>query len=389
MPRLPSGTVTLVFTDIERSTRLLRRLGDAYGAALEEHRALVRGAMASTGGVEVEMRGDSFLFAFESARAAVDAAIDARQGLAAHLWPEGAEFRIRIGVHTGEPRLAGDGYVGIDVHRAARIGDAGHGGQIVLSEATRALVGDAFALRELGAYRLAGLERPELLYDLAGPAFPPLRAERVESRKRRRAARRPVDVGWRIHTLGNTALAGAVLSAARLLDAADRVLGVTDRQALVDRVADHERRAGAAPHVAAAAAELSTQLVALDRLPERCRALAEAIDDLGARLDELNADELEDERLRIAGLARSLEETIAAAPSPPRIPPGKLHRTRRRGIYRVGATFVVLEHDEDGVIEPHPAASLAEALTLRESLRAARRRPHRFPGMPEPPPGFR
>src|SRR3954468_2480117 len=150
MARLPSGTVTLVFSDIEGSTRLLRRLGEAYAATLEAHRRLLRGACAAAGGAEVEIRGDSFLFAFTPAHPAVRAAVEAHRALAAHDWPEGGAVRVRIGVHTAEPQPTADGYVGLDVHRAARIGEAGHGGQVVLSEATRALVGDEFPLAELG-----------------------------------------------------------------------------------------------------------------------------------------------------------------------------------------------------------------------------------------------
>src|SRR3954452_20119034 len=229
MTRLPSGTVTLVFSDIERSTRLLHRLGEAYGPAREQHRALMRAAMTAAGGVEVETRGDSFLFAFASARAAIGGAVAADQALASHDWPEGAVFRVRIGVHTGEPQRTGDGYVGIDLHRASRIGDAGHGGQILVSDATRALVGDTVALRELGEFRLDGLERPERLYQvvaegLAAQVPSPRGAPQQPARRAR--GRRPVDVGWRCHARGNQGLTGAVLSAARLLDDAARVLAV-------------------------------------------------------------------------------------------------------------------------------------------------------------------
>jgi class 3 adenylate cyclase len=375
MARLPSGTVTLVFSDIEGSTKLLRRLGPAYAPALDEHRMLVRTAFAASGGVEVETRGDSFLFAFGSAHAAVRAAVDAHRALATHTWPEGGVVRVRIGVHTGEPQLTADGYVGLDVHRAARIGDAGHGGQIVLSDATRALVGGEFALRELGEYRLAGLERPERLYDLAGADFPPLRTERQQPRRRERR-RRPTDVGWHVHALGHDALAGSVLAAIRLLRDAERILETVDRDALAARAADHARRAAVAPHVALAAGELAAQLAALDRLPERRRAVEDAIADLDARIDGLAADEVDDERARLSAVAQSLEQTIAAAPSPPQIPVGKLRRTRRRAIYRVGGTFVVLERGEHGVKLRHTADTIDEALLLRESLRAARRGPH-------------
>src|SRR3954469_8257436 len=164
MAGLPSGTVTLVFSDIEGSTRLVHRLGPAYPEVLAAHRDVMRNAFSA--GIEVETRGDSFLFVFESARTAVGAAIEAQRARATHIWPEGGRVRVRIGVHAGEPEQTGDGYVGLDVHRAARIGDAGNSGQVVVSDTTRALVGDEFALRELGEYRLAGLEQPERLYDV-------------------------------------------------------------------------------------------------------------------------------------------------------------------------------------------------------------------------------
>lgn len=381
MTVLPSGTVTLVFSDVERSTRLLHRLDDAYGPALEQHRALVRTATTEAGGMEVETRGDSFLFVFASAHAAVDGAVAAQHAMAAHQWPPGAAFRIRIGVHTGEPQLTGQSYVGIDVHRAARIGEAGHGGQVLVSDTTRALVGAAVVLRELGEFQLSGLERPERLYQVVAPGlasdFPPLRTAAYEPPRQRTRMLRPVDVGWRCQTLGDAGLTGAVLSAARLIDDAARVLSLVDRHALAARVSDHERRAGVAPHVAAAAAELAAELAALDRLPERRRAVEEAIGELDARLEELGPDDLEDERAKIAALAHSLEQTLATAPAAPPIPLGKLRRTRRRAIYRAGNAFVVLERDEHGVRVPRPAATLDEAILVRESLRASRLHPHR------------
>ena len=399
MTRLPSGTVTLVFSDIEGSTRLLRQLGSAYASVLEEHRSLIRGAFTAAGGEEVETRGDSFLFAFASARRAVDGAVAAQRALASHAWPKGAAVRVRMGLHTGEPQLAAEGYVGLDVHRAARIGDAGNGGQIVVSEATRALVGDVVVLRDLGDYRLGGLEAPERLYDVLIDGLPSglgrLRAQRL---RRSHRHLRATDVGWRIHTLGSLAppglarpieaLAGSVLAAARIADEAGRAVETVDRTALAALVEDHRRRAGVAAHVARAADELESQLTALDRLPERRQALDDAVSALGGRLDDLEArlragppaavaDELEYERTRLAAVAASLEETIAAAPSPPQVPLGRLRRTRRRGIYRVGEAFVVLEPDEHGAKQPRPASSLYDAIAIRDALRAARRGPHR------------
>ena len=128
MRTLPTGTVTFLFTDIEGSTKLLQRLGDEYARALGEHQALLRAAFAAHDGAEVDTQGDAFFITFASASAAVAAAADATRALARHAWPEGAALQVRIGLHTGVPALAGDHYVGLDVHRAARIAAAGHGG---------------------------------------------------------------------------------------------------------------------------------------------------------------------------------------------------------------------------------------------------------------------
>src|SRR5437762_2838864 len=164
---LPSGTVTFLFTDIEGSTRLLHELGDAYAEALAEHRRVLRGAFAAHGGVEVDTQGDAFFVAFSRAADALAAARDGQATLA-----EGP-IRVRMGVHTGEPLATDEGYVGIDVHRAARIGAAGHGGQVVVSHATRALV--ANGLHELGEHRLKDFADPIALYHLGDGSFPPLK----------------------------------------------------------------------------------------------------------------------------------------------------------------------------------------------------------------------
>src|SRR2546423_6552256 len=168
MRNLPSGTVTFLFTDVEGSTRLLHEMGDAYADALAEHRQMLRKAFARHGGVEVDTQGDAFFIAF--ARAS-DALAAAREATAALDGP----IRVRIGLHTGEPLLTDEGYVGIDVHRAARIAAAGHGGQILLSRSTRDLcAGDA--LRDLGEHRLKDLTAPERIYQLGDAEFPPLKS---------------------------------------------------------------------------------------------------------------------------------------------------------------------------------------------------------------------
>ncbi len=171
MSELPTGTVTFLFTDIEGSTGLIQKLGERFLTVLGEHAATVRRALSEFGGVEVNTEGDSFFAAFRTPVDAVPAAVAIQRGLAAHVWPEGAPVRVRIGLHTGEGVLGGKDYVGIDVNRAARIAGAAHGGQILISEATRGLVEHALpegtALRDLGPHRLKDIVHPEHLYQLA------------------------------------------------------------------------------------------------------------------------------------------------------------------------------------------------------------------------------
>jgi predicted ATPase/class 3 adenylate cyclase len=176
MGALPSGTVTFLFTDIEGSTRLIQRLGAAHREVFETHAGLLRQAMARAGGVEVAERGDGFFFVFRGAAEAVMAAAAAQRALAAHHWPPEGQVRVRMGLHTGEGMLGGDNYMGLDVNRAARIGAAGHGGQVLLSQTTGALVRDSLpadlCLRELGRHRLKDLPLPEPLFQLVADGLP-------------------------------------------------------------------------------------------------------------------------------------------------------------------------------------------------------------------------
>jgi predicted ATPase/class 3 adenylate cyclase len=167
---LPSGTVTFLFTDIEGSTKLLHELGaKAYAEALAEHRRVLREAFARHGGVEIDTQGDAFFVAFPTAPGAVQAAQEAKEALASGL------LRVRIGILTGTPHLAEEGYVGVDVHRAARIAACGHGGQVLVSASTAALLGTD-ALRDLGMHRLKDLTAPERIYQLGDDDFPPLKS---------------------------------------------------------------------------------------------------------------------------------------------------------------------------------------------------------------------
>src|SRR5437588_809855 len=170
MRELPTGTVTLLFTDIEGSTRLLQQVGPRYDGILTECRQLLRAAFHRWNGYEVDTQGDAFFVAFARATDAVSAAVGMQRALAAHPWPDGATVHVRIGLHTGEPQRSAEGYVGLDVHRAARLMSAGHGGQVLLSQTTRDLVQhdlpDGVSLRDLGEHRLKDLQRPSCLYQL-------------------------------------------------------------------------------------------------------------------------------------------------------------------------------------------------------------------------------
>jgi len=168
----PRGTVTLLFSDIEGSTRLLQRAGDAYADLLAAHRRLLREAFARHRGFEMDSEGDAFFIAFESANDAAAAAADAQLALTGHDWPDGNEVRVRMGLHTGEPRAVDGRYVGLDVHAGARIMAAGHGGQVLVSESTRALLDDRFQLRDLGAHRLKDLSASQQLYQLQVEGLP-------------------------------------------------------------------------------------------------------------------------------------------------------------------------------------------------------------------------
>ncbi len=175
----PSGVVTFLFTDIVGSTRLLQQLGDRYASVLAEHQRHIRAALQAHHGVELGTEGDAFFVVFQQASDALAAAIEAQRALLAHAWPEHAPLRVRMGLSTGQPAVTPNGYVGIDVTRAKRICDAGHGGQILMSPTTReAIAGEPIQVKDLGRHRLKGLVQPERVFQIAAPdlpaEFPPL-----------------------------------------------------------------------------------------------------------------------------------------------------------------------------------------------------------------------
>lgn len=174
MANLPTGTVTFLFSDVEGSTALLKRLGDtAYADLLAMHRRLVRETFAAFGGREIDTQGDAFFYSFTRARDAVGAAIEVQRAHAKARWPGEASVRLRIGLHTGEPAVGDEGYTGLDVVRASRIAATGRGGQVLLSDATRAIIGDdlpeGVVVRPLGRRQLRDIDRPEPLSELAIP----------------------------------------------------------------------------------------------------------------------------------------------------------------------------------------------------------------------------
>jgi class 3 adenylate cyclase len=170
MPALPSGTVTFVFSDIEGSTALLKQLGERYDGVLSDHRRLMRECFTERGGVEIDTQGDAFFFAFPRARDAVEAAVEAQRAHAAHEWPDGRAVHVRMGLHTGEPAVGSEGYLGLDVVRAARLCTAGKGGHVLLSDTTRALVGaslpEGVSIFPLGERRLKDIDEPERVFEL-------------------------------------------------------------------------------------------------------------------------------------------------------------------------------------------------------------------------------
>ena len=183
-----AGTVTMLFTDIEGSTTLVQTLGAAYGDLVCDHNNLLRAVAAQHGGQVVDTQGDAFFFAFPTAKAGLLASVAAQRQLAEHRWPADVDLRVRMGMHTGEPELGSEGYLGIDVVTAARICSAAHGGQLLVSASTQALAGSMsgsdIEFRDMGEHRLKGIDRPQRIYQALAPgllpSFPELRTNAPE-----------------------------------------------------------------------------------------------------------------------------------------------------------------------------------------------------------------
>lgn len=408
---LPTGTVTFLLTDIEGSTELLRRLGERWPAVVAEHKRLLREAVGGAGGREVDSRGEEVFFVFRSAHDALGAAVAAQRSLASHSWPKGAAVRVRMGVHTGEPALGDDGgYLGIDVHRTARICAAGHGGQVLVSEATRALALDAgIGFVDLGEHRFRGFARAERVYQVAaeglGERFPPLRtdsaapfagrerslakaAQGLMSRGRPKVpvlsrrpptARRLADLSWEVRSREDRAIGahrGALLELARSLlvlsrtaNDADRRLDRLDRRAFERKLAETRELAVISHYAQTRAATLARQQERLDELATVRAALDERLDELerGAKL----VDPAESASLRAD--VDSLNTHLSAALDRFAAEVGdvaeRLHRTVHRGIYRQGDLWAVPYQDSQGVERVRRFDDLDEARGFRRQQR--------------------
>jgi class 3 adenylate cyclase len=388
MAELPTGTVTLLFADIEGSTQLVYRLGDGYGALLDEYRRLLRGAASAGGGVEIDCRADEFFAAFPLASDALAAAIAAQRAVRAQVWPvdqrdRPAQVRVRIGLHTGEPIVRAGAYLGLDVHVAVRVCAAGHGGQILLSQATRDLVADSAQTRDLGCYELAGVPQPRRLFQVLAPElrvdFPPLRAANAEYRRRvplpqrRRRAATPAEVGRRIQALlpevepdlrsALVELGAALFVADRALTPARELLEAVDQRALARQLEAQRPLAVRSRRAQAHLESLEAQGARLDTLAARIEELGRSAGELPVRLGGLRrAEEVQRLREQIAALTDQLDKAFHEAVRVLDPLNFKRQRTRYHGVFRSGSRYVVPFYDESG----------RELQRTFESARAAR-----------------
>jgi DNA-binding NarL/FixJ family response regulator/class 3 adenylate cyclase len=274
MPELPTGTVTFLFSDVEGSTELLRRLRNGYADVMADHERLLRAAFQDCGGHEINTQGDSFFVAFRKPKDAVGSAVRVQRSLARHPWPGGSELRVRIGIHTGEATVAGDTYVGLAVHRAARICAVAHGGQVLLSQTTQALLEEEEELGELdfsdlGPRSLKNFDRPVRIYQLLAPD---LRAEFPELRSADEGARGSAELADR-HEVADVseAAGGERINQVSVLIVDDQALVRTGFRMILDAEEDMDvvGEAGDGKAAIAEAGRLNPDVVLMDvRMPE-------------------------------------------------------------------------------------------------------------------------
>ena len=399
MSDLPSGTVTLMFTDIEGSTPLIYELGDEYGAMLTAHRHVLRSAVKEAGGFEVDCRADEFFAVFQRPQDAALAAIAGQRRLAQRSWPQGAVVRVRMGLHTGAPTADDGAYVGLDVHRAARICSAAHGGQILISGATRHLLPPDALVTDLGGYSLRGLADSEQLFQLTAAglttSFPPPRTNAGrEGRRMHRGLSWPVrrtpmpppslaESAGRVRALlpeveeqlhrPLVALAAALLKADRAAREADDFLDRVDRRRLEQRLATQRGRRHLSQRAIDEARRLERSLAAVEQLLGRREALRVLSNEPWIEHLQPPSVEATDalrQRVETATLELDEAKTLAAGALDPLS--FKLKRTRRRAIYRSHQhLYVVPFEDETGCDRRREFHTLDEARKFRDALRLA------------------
>jgi class 3 adenylate cyclase len=407
-PELPTGTVTFLLTDIEGSTELVRRLGERWPTVVGEHKRLLREAVTAADGYEVDARGEELFFAFRSAQDAVGAAVAAQRSLASHSWPKAAAVRVRMGIHTGEPALGDDGgYLGIDVHRTARICTAGHGGQVLVSEATRALALDTgVRFLDLGDYQFRGFSGSERVYQLAAEGlaerFPSLRtasaapfagkerslakvAQRLVSHGRPRVAavlhrrpptaRRLADLSWEVRSrLGSAPeaerpplleLARSLVALSRSTNDADRRLARLDRRAFERKLAETCELAVISRYAQTRADTLARQRELLNELTSVRAVLDDRIDEFERRAKLVDAAESASLRAEVDSLNEKLSGALDRVATEVGDVAERLHRTIHRGIYRQGDLWAIPYYDSQDVQRVRRFDDLDEARRFR------------------------
>ena len=403
MSELGGQVVTLFFSDIEGSTRLVRRLGEQeYGRALSDHREILRAVIAGLGGQEVDCRADEFFAVFGQPDEAVAAAMAAQRELATHQWPGESSVLVRMGLNAGTPIVLDGAYLGLDVNRAARICSAGHGGQVLMSRTVRDGLGDDVELRDLGEYVLAGLPSPERIYQLVIPGgrlgFPPLRASVANNRGwlarvRSRPAMEPTlgDTAWQVRSRlpdvsgelrpGLVELGGRLFAGQRAVERADGFLTRIDHGKLATRLSEQRQMAPFLPSAERAAATIQTQVTAVAEATHQRHTLAECATQALTLLSDPEAmtqSTLLAFRGRIVAGTTTLDDTVTTAAAVVDPLSFKLKRTRSRGVYRSGDRYLVPYTDNLGTDRVRDFGTRSEARGFRFATLAAHKNTQRL-----------
>jgi class 3 adenylate cyclase len=396
--------VTLLFSDVEGSTGLVQRLGEvSYAASLAEHRELLRAAIEGHAGREVDCRADEYFAVFTDAAAALVAALAVQQAVAAHVWPEEGAFRVRIGVHTGDPLVAGEGYVGVDVNRAARLCSAGHGGQVLVSQRVLDAAGAGFDAIDLGEYHIAGIPEPERIFQIVVPGgrsrFPSLRDSAAKrSTDRRRDARPEValvpgaEVAWRAREVlprvsselrtPVAELAASLFTLSRSVERAQVFLDRLDRPRLDSLLEAQREMLVFSRHAEREAAAIEAQVNAVhdvERLIQALREAASRTSDIVRDPDDIDAAAVISSRDRIAAGAAKLDDAVTHAVAAVGPLAFKRRRTRCRGVFRSGGRFVVPYIDAIGADRMRDFETLGQARDFRDAIRLSQKSPYTGP----------